>query len=137
MRAVALAASIVVLMTVMMAGIACADEAAAPAPPTAPEGQQVAQAPEAAPAPTASSVPQRVEALEKQNLVLSEDLGKAQLKARDLEEVTKQQAAAIAKLNQQLAEEQKKAESERQKQAMRNRYMWFAVGLVAIATIGR
>ena len=75
--------------------------------------------------------------LEKQNLVLSEDLGKAQLQNRQLEEAARAQAAAIAQLNQQLAAEQKKAQEERDKQAKRNQYTWIAVGLVAAIALGR
>ncbi len=88
-------------------------------------------------APAGSTVPQRVDALEKQNLVLSEDLGKAQLQNRQLEEAARAQAAAIAQLNQQLAAEQKKAQEERDKQAKRNQYTWIAVGLVAAIALGR
>ncbi len=75
--------------------------------------------------------PQRVDVLEKQNLVLSEDLGKAQLQNRELQEAAKAQAEAIDRLNAQLAAEQKKADEEREKQAKRNQYLWIAVGFVA------
>jgi hypothetical protein len=131
-KVVTVVALIAVLMLTLVPSAFAEEAKPAPAP--------VAQAPaKPAPAPTAAgpSVGQRVDALEKQNLVLSEDLGKSQLKARELENLAKMQAEAIAKLNQQLAAEQQRAEAERQKQAKRNQYMWIAVGLVAIATAGR
>jgi len=71
----------------------------------------------------------------KQNLVLSEDLGKTQLKARQLEDVAKQQAEAIAKLNQQVAEQQAQMQAEKEKQAKKNKQMWIAVGVLFLGII--
>jgi hypothetical protein len=128
MKAVTLVALIAVLVVSMVAPAFGEEQKPAPQAP--------AKAAAAAPA-AGSSVTQRVDALEKQNLVLSEDLGKAQLKARELETVAKMQADSIAQLNQQLAATQKQADAEREKQAKRNQYTWIAVGLVAAIAIGR
>ncbi len=126
MKAVALTAALVVFCLLLTGAVFAADQAS-----PAPEKVTVAQAP-AKPAPAGPSTAERVESLEKQNLVLSEDLGKAQLKARQLEDVAKQQAEAIKKLNDQVAEQQAKAEAERKKQAQRNQYFWIAIGVLAL-----
>jgi len=86
----------------------------------------------AAPAP----VPERVTALEKETVVLREDLGKARLDARsDLETVAKRQAEAIERLRKELADTQAKLEAERAAQARRNRKLWLAIGVVALGAL--
>jgi|GEM_PF-4276584 len=69
---------------------------------------------------------EKVIALEKENLVLREDLGKARLDARSNLE------AAIAKLNQEM---EAKLKAEREAQAKKNRTFWLAIGAVAIGVL--
>jgi hypothetical protein len=69
---------------------------------------------------------EKVTTLEKENLVLREDLGKARLDARSNLE------AAIAKLNQ---ETEAKLQAERAAQAKKNRTFWLAIGAVAIGVL--
>lgn len=77
------------------------------------------------PAPTLDNktLSEKVTTLEKENLVLREDLGKARLDARSNLE------AAIAKANQEMAA---KMQAERAAQAKKNRTFWLAIGAVAI-----
>ena len=111
-------------------------------PQTAPPAKAAAQAqaqtsPTPAPAPSSAAVPDRLTALEKQNLVLTEDLGKARLETRTrLEEVSRRQAEEIEKLNQELAKSRAQAEADRKKQQERNRNLWIAVGVLALGVIG-
>ncbi len=146
-------AALIALALVLMAGLSWAQsnpggagaaakaaaQAGAKATPTAadapkPATSKVAPAADAKAAPADNGpLPDRVNSLEKQNVVLSEDLGKARLDQRlQLEELAKKQAEAIAKLNQQLADQKKKMDEERAKQAKRNRNMWIAVGALAL-----
>ena len=77
---------------------------------------------------------ERLQLLEKENLVLREDLGKARLDTRSaLEAAAKRQAEAIVKINAELKETQDKMAAERAAQARRNRKLWIAVGVAAIA----
>ena len=69
---------------------------------------------------------EKVTALEKENLVLREDLGKARLDARSNLE------AALAKLNQEM---EAKLKAEREAQAKKNRTFWLAIGAVAIGVL--
>jgi hypothetical protein len=76
---------------------------------------------------------ERVKALEKENLVLREDLGKARLDARvELEAAARRQAEALEKLNAELADVRVRMERERAAQTRRNRNLWMAVGALAI-----
>ncbi|GEM_PF-1872936 len=94
------------------------------------------QPPSQAEPQAASEVAERVGALEKQNLVLREDLGKARLDTRTRLEAAEQrhndQAAQLQKriddLNAQLA-------GERQRQSRRNKNLWLAVGVLALGII--
>ena len=103
------------------------------------QGQAAPQPkPKAAPAADSAALTERVNALEKQNVVLGEDLGKARLDTRTkLEEAAKKQAEAIAALNQRLAEEKAKADAERERQGKKNRQLWIAVGVLAIGLIAK
>jgi hypothetical protein len=80
------------------------------------------------PAPTLDNkaLSEKVTTLEKENLVLREDLGKARLDARSNLE------AAIAKLNQ---ETEAKLQADRAAQAKKNRTFWLAIGAVAIGVL--
>jgi septin family protein len=143
MKAVRLGLTLVALIVFMGAADA---ESAEGGPPTAPPPAKAAAqaqaqespAPKAAPAPAPSSVaiPDRVSALEKQNLVLTEDIGKARLETRTrLEALAKQQAEQIQKLNQELAQQRAQMEADRKKQQERNRNVWIAVGVLALGVI--
>jgi len=145
-KAVRLGLTLVALIVFM--GAACAEPTDQPqtAPPPAKAAAQAqAQtnpAPKAAPAapapaPSSAAIPDRVSALEKQNLVLTEDIGKARLETRTrLEALAKQQAEQIQKLNQELAQQRAQMEADRKKQQERSRNMWIAVGVLALGVIG-
>ncbi len=123
-------AAVVLFALTGLTGLARADTQAAPDP---------APAAAAAPADKAAqeeAIPERVSALEKENVILREDLGKARLDTKsDLEELARRQAEAIARLNKQLAELQAKQDAERAAQARRNRKLWIAIGVVALGAI--
>jgi septal ring factor EnvC (AmiA/AmiB activator) len=118
----------VVRITIMWAMIAALTSGAfAAAPPPAKEASGVSDS---------AAVSERVTALEKENLVLREDLGKARLETRtQLEEAAKRQAEAIARLQKQLDETNSQLQAEREKQARRNRYLWYAIGGLALGII--
>lgn len=83
--------------------------------------------------PDTKALLERVKALEKENLVLREDLGKARLDARvELEAAARRQAEALEKLNAELADVRVRMERERAAQTRRNRNLWMAVGALAI-----
>ncbi len=120
--------------------------AAAPAgassPDEAPGGAQrraAAQATspqEPARAQSASELAERVDALEKENLVLREDLGKARLDARTrLEEAARRRAEMDSRLRQRIDELNAKLAAEQDRQARRNRNLWLAVGVLALGII--
>lgn len=90
-------------------------------------------APKEAPAGGSATAGDRINALERENVILREDLGKARLDTRtQLEAAAKRQAEAVAKLQKQLDESSAKMEAERQKNAKRNRNLWYAVGALAL-----
>jgi hypothetical protein len=127
-------------------------------PPT-----DIAQAGPAASQPAADvadakALADRVDALEKENVVLREDLGKARLDARadldaaekrhaedlakarrdaraDLDTAEKRHAEAIDRINQELADARAKLQAERAAQSRRNRRLWIAIGALAIGVI--
>ena len=121
----------------------------APAPPSAgaPGEAQKKAAAQAAPAePAPPVVPERfiepaelgerIDALEKQNLVLREDLGKALLDARTrLLDAEKRQAETAARLQQRIDDLNAQLAVERERQARRSRNLWLAVGVLAIGII--
>ncbi len=101
---------------------------------------------QAAPAPTAAApapatldpaaLTERVVALERENLVLREDLGKARLDARTkLSELERQRAEDAAAFQQKIDALNAELEAERKKQARRNRNLWIAIGAVAVGVI--
>jgi len=125
------------------AGLAEAAPAAAPAEQpvavaqAAPTAVPAARPPREAAKPEESApVAERVTTLEKESVVMREDLGKARLDARaDLEAAAKRQAEAIERLHKELVETQAKLEAERAAQARRNRHLWMAVGVVALGVL--
>lgn len=137
------AAALVAVALAMCAGVAAAGTATSDETVGQPQDKMVAQAapkttPRKAEPADATTLVDRVTALEKQGVVLSEDVGKTRLEQRmQLEALAKRQAEAIAKLNQQLAEQQAQAEKERQKQATRSRYLWIAIGVLAVGVIAK
>ena len=91
---------------------------------------------EPAEAADTAALSERLGSLEKENLVLREDLGKARLDARaQLEAAAKRQAEAIARLSKELADTQAKLEAEQAARARQNRTLWMAVGIVAIGVL--
>jgi hypothetical protein len=128
-----LAARVALMLVVLMMLVGSAFAQAAEQGQAAPQPK-----PKAAPAADSAALTERVNALEKQNVVLSEDLGKARLDTRTkLEEAAKKQAEAIAALNQRLAEEKAKADAEKERQGKKNRQLWIAVGVLAIGLIAK
>jgi len=122
--------------------------AADPADTSAPGGIQkkaAAQAdparrptPESAPkeTPDAAALGERVDALEKENVVLREDMGKARLDARtDLRDLEKQQSDADARLQQRIDELEAQLAAERERQSRRERHLWMAIGILAIGML--
>ncbi len=125
-------AVIVALVLSCFLGIAAAETPVAPAPAAQPSADTAAADKPA----QEEAIPERVNALEKENVILREDLGKARLEVKsDLEELARRQAEAIARLNKQLAELQAKQDAEREAQARRNRKLWIAVGVVALGVL--
>jgi len=118
-------------------GIALADQTASP---DEPQGKVVAQAapqppPQAAPA-KAPELTERVSALEREDVVLREDLGKTRLDARtSLDEAARRQAEINAKLQQRVDELNARLEAEHERQARRNRHLWLALGIIALAAL--
>jgi hypothetical protein len=137
------AAALVAVALAMFAGVAGAGPATSDGTVEQPKDKMVAQAepkttPRKAEPTDAASLADRVSALEKQGVVLSEDVGKTRLEQRmQLDALAKRQAEAIAKLNQQMAEQQAQAEKERKKQETRNKYLWIAVGVLAVGVIAK
>jgi len=131
------AAGLILLTAVMLMGLAWAEEEqAAEGEAASPPAIALAVAPAPPPQPKADlqSVAGRVEALEKENVVLREDLGKARLSARtELNSAEKRFADAIAKVKRDLRAAEEKMEAERKAQAKRNRNFWIAIGALAIA----
>jgi hypothetical protein len=86
--------------------------------------------------PDTAALGERVEALEKENIVLREDLGKARLDARTrLSELEQRDAEARARMQEKIDALRAELESERRKQAKRNRNLWIAAGVLAIGII--
>lgn len=126
--------ALVFLVSGVLADAPSPDEAA-PRPP-----QQVAARPPSPQQPAAtkapSELPERVEALEKENVVLREDLGKARLDARtQLEEAAERRAEMETRLQQRIDELNAQLAAERERQARRNKNLWLAVGILALGVI--
>lgn len=79
---------------------------------------------------------ERVTALEKENLVLREDMGKARLEVRTtVTTLQKQQAEEMARMQQKVDELNAQLAAERERQTKRTQMLWIAIGLVAIGAI--
>jgi len=118
-----------------LAGAALAEPAAAP---PAAEGVVVAQATGGGQTTGAEreALPNRVESLEKESVVLREDLGKARLETRtQIDAVEKRNAEAMARMQQKIDELNAQLQEERQKQERRNRQLWLAFGVVLVAVL--
>jgi len=108
------------------------------AEPGQPQKKIAAQAcPAPAPAsPDVSAMGERVVALERENLVLREDLGKARLDSRTaMNELEKRRAEDAARFQQKIDALNADLAAEREKQARRTRNLWLAIGVVAIGVI--
>ena len=86
--------------------------------------------------PDVSAMGERVVALERENLVLREDLGKARLDSRTaMNELEKRRAEDAARFQQKIDALNADLAAEREKQARRTRNLWVAIGVVAIGVI--
>jgi hypothetical protein len=88
-----------------------------------------------APQPRAADVTtlnERVIALEKENLVLREDLGKARL---DLRTGLADQTKEMGRMQQRVDELNAQLAAEREKQSKRSRNMWIAIGVLALGIV--
>ncbi|HUU53520.1 MAG TPA: hypothetical protein VMY87_01260 [Armatimonadota bacterium] len=86
--------------------------------------------------PDVSAMGERVVALERENLVLREDLGKARLDSRTaMNELEKRRAEDAARFQQKIDALNADLAAEREKQARRTRNLWLAIGVVAIGVI--
>jgi hypothetical protein len=96
-------------------------------------------APAASPAPKPAdpaALAERVVALEKENVVLREDLGKARLDVRTaLNELNKQHAEEMARLQQRIDELNAQLAADREKESQRARNTWIALGLLALGMV--
>ncbi len=112
-------------------------KAAAQATPAAPAPAP----PKAAPAPGGkaadpAALAERVNALERENLVLREDLGKARLDTRTaMNDMSKRQAEEMARFQQKIDELNAQLAAERDKQSRRSRNTWIALGLLALGVV--
>ncbi len=112
-------------------------------PATAAEGggAQRKAASQATPAPAArpadlTTLNERVIALEKENLVLREDLGKARLDLRTgLADQAKKQSEEMSRMQQRVDALNAQLAAEREKQSKRSRNMWIAIGLLALGVV--
>ena len=97
---------------------------------------QACPAPATSAAPDVSAMGERVVALERENLVLREDLGKARLDARTaMNELEKRRAEDAARFQQKIDALNADLAAEREEQARRTRNLWLAIGVVAIGVI--
>jgi len=97
---------------------------------------QACPVPATSAAPDVSAMGERVVALERENLVLREDLGKARLDSRTaMNEIEKRRAEDAARFQQKIDALNADLAAEREKQARRNHNLWLAIGVVAIGVI--
>jgi len=134
MRGVVAGFVVALVLGAGLAGAALAEPAAAPPA----EGVVVAQATGGGQTTGAEreALPNRVESLEKESVVLREDLGKARLETRtQIDAVEKRNAEAMARMQQKIDELNAQLQEERQKQERRNRQLWLAFGVVLVAVL--
>jgi hypothetical protein len=121
-------------VTAVAAGPALAAETgtAQPAPL-----QIAAAAPAFQPKPAdAGALTERVIALEKENLVLREDLGKARLDLRTgLSDQGKRHAEEMARMQQKIDELKAQLAADRERESRRSRNVWIAIGLLALGVV--
>ncbi len=110
---------------------------AASLPAAAGEAVVVAQAAAGRPGAAAEEpLAERVEALEKETIVLREDLGKARVDARaELAASDRRHAEAMARMQQRIDELNSRFEEERERQERRNRHLWIALAIVATVAL--
>jgi septal ring factor EnvC (AmiA/AmiB activator) len=79
---------------------------------------------------------ERVTALEKENVVLREDLGKARLDVRRaLKEISDQHEVDMARFQQKVDDLNAQLAEDRERARRRERNLWIAVGVLAVAII--
>jgi len=133
----------VLLLSCIFVGALLIGAWAAPTPAPSAVGVLTEVAAQASPspkeAPAVSGAPttgERITTLEKENVILREDLGKTRLDTRtQIETVNKRHAEAVARLQKQLDEANAKMEAERQKNSKRSRNLWYAVGALAVGIV--
>jgi hypothetical protein len=96
-----------------------------------------AAAPASQPKPAeAGAMSERVIALEKENLVLREDLGKARLDLRTaLSDQEKRHAEEMARMQQKIDELKAQLAADRERESRRSRNVWIAIGLLALGVV--
>jgi len=130
--------TVITLVAVCCSALLCAGAGLAAEAETAePVRLQIAAAPPAQPKPAdTGTLTERVIALEKENLVLREDLGKARLDLRTaLSDQQKRHAEEMARMQQKLDELNAQLAAERGRQSQRNRNFWIAIGLLALGVM--
>jgi len=96
----------------------------------------IAAAPPAAKATDPTVLDERITALERENVVLREDLGKSRLDSRaGLKELSDQHEADMARFQQKVDDLNAQFEEERERAQRRERNLWLAVGVLAVAII--
>jgi hypothetical protein len=91
---------------------------------------------DSAKAASPAEVSERVEALEKENVVLREDLGKARLDVRtSLAEAEARRAKEMAEFQKRVDDLNAQLAAERERQARKNKNLWLAVGVLALGII--
>jgi hypothetical protein len=84
----------------------------------------------------ATTITERVLALEKENLVLREDLGRARLDLKtSLNEQAKRHADEMARMQLKVDELNSQLTADREKQSERNRTLWIAIGVLTIGML--
>jgi hypothetical protein len=101
---------------------------------TAPGSSRTAAGPERAASP--SELSERIQALEKENVVLREDLGKARLDVRtSLAEAEARRATEMAGFQKRIDDLNAQLAAERDRQTRKNKNLWLAVGVLALGII--
>jgi hypothetical protein len=101
---------------------------------TAPGSSRTAAGPERAASP--SELSERIQALEKENVVLREDLGKARLDVRtSLAEAEARRAREMAEFQKRIDDLNAQLAAERDRQTRKNKNLWLAVGVLALGII--
>lgn len=96
-----------------------------------------AAAPGSQPKPAdTGTLTERVIALEKENLVLREDLGKARLDLRTaVSDQEKRHAEEMARMQQKIGELNAQLAADRERESRRSRNLWIAIGLLALGVV--